>query len=248
MRKQACWHRITPHLAVALTLAALLVIMSPSPASAQDLSEYFNLSYDPVTFDKSEIHSGEVFHATIVGRATCTKALPVPISEASVTSQVFAIHATSGTMVMLNSSYTITIKPFPSKENLTAEINQSVPLQFPIEAEPGDYSVVAKIVKAEVKIFVPVPVTSYLPQEQVLGAVKYIASGPATPPASTNAETPPSPAPPPSSPPVNPVPPTQPPRQITSGWFWPAVLLAAATLVFGVSWFLRHRHPNTGSR
>ena len=93
-----------------------------------------------MTFDKSEINGSEVFHATIAGRATCTQDLPVSISEASLTSQVVAVHTASGTTVTLNDSYTISIESFPSRKGETAEISQEeILLQFPAQAESGDY-------------------------------------------------------------------------------------------------------------
>jgi len=120
MRQEAYRHRAVWRLAVALTLAVSLCLISTSLASAQDLAEYFQLSYEPVTFDKGEINGSEVFHATIAGRATCTQDLPVSVSEASLTSQVVAVHTASDTTVTLNLSYTISIKPFPSKKGETA--------------------------------------------------------------------------------------------------------------------------------
>lgn len=235
-------HRAVWWLGVALTLAVLLCLISPSLASAQNLAEYFQLSYDPVTFEKSEINS-EVFHITIAGRVTCTKDLPMSVSEASLTSQVVAAHIISGTEVTLNSSYTITIKPFPSKQNETAEISQSVPLQFPAQTEPGDYNVIGKIVEAKVKVgFIWFPVTELLPQEQQMGVVKYIATKSTAAPTPIP-ETPLSPQPLPSPlPPVKSIPtgPNIPPQVIIPWWVWLIVAIAAITTVLNIVWFLRH--------
>jgi len=223
-------------LAVALTLAGALSLMSSSPASAQDLSENFQLSYDPVTFDKTEIQGSEVFHATIAGRATCIKDLPISASEATLTSQVIAEHVASGTRVTLNSSYTISIKPFPSKKGETAEISQAVPLQFPAQAESGDYNVIGKIIEARVKVGpIPLDVTGFLPQEQTMGTVKYIAPEPTSTP---------TPAPVPILPPTPAPTPTPAPAPTESGipwWVWPVVAIAVATTAANVIWFLRHR-------
>lgn len=223
-------------LAVALTLAGALSLMSSSPASAQDLSENFQLSYDPVTFDKTEIQGSEVFHATIAGRATCIKDLPISASEATLTSQVIAEHVTSGTRVTLNSNYTISIKPFPSKKGETAEISQAVPLQFPAQAESGDYNVIGKIIEAKVKVGpIPLDVTGFLPQEQTMGTVKYIAPQSTLTPAPVPAPTlPPTPAP-------TPTPPPTPPEHGLAWWVWPVVAVAVATTVMNIIWFLRHR-------
>ncbi len=223
-------------LAVALTLAGALSLMSSSPASAQDLSENFQLSYDPVTFDKTEIQGSEVFHATIAGRATCIKDLPVSASEATLTSQVIAEHVASGTKVTLNSSYTISIKPFPSKKGETAEISQAVPLQFPAQAESGDYNVIGKIIEAKVKVgFMWIEVTGYLPQDQLMGSLKYIAPQSTSTPTST-------PAPAPALAPPSTLPPTPtPPEYGLAWWVWLIVAVAVATTVMNIIWFLRHR-------
>jgi len=236
MKQKVYRHRVMWRLAVALTLAGALSLMSSSPASAQDLSENFQLSYDPVTFDKTEIQGSEVFHATIAGRATCIKDLPISASEATLTSQVIAEHVASGTRVTLNSSYTISIKPFPSKKGETAEISQAVPLQFPAQAESGDYNVIGKIIEAKVKVGpIPLDVTGFLPQEQTMGTVKYIAPEPTSTP---------TPAPVPILPPTPAPTPTPAPAPTESGipwWVWPVVAIAVATTAANVIWFLRHR-------
>jgi len=214
MRLKNYWHRLMWRLGIALILAICLCPISPSLASAQDFNpkDYFQLNYDPVTFDKTEIKGSEVFHATIAGRATCTKDLPMSASEASITSQV-------------------------SKNGDTAEINQAVPLQFPAQAESGDYNVIGKIVGAKVGI-IPIPVTEFLPQDQLMGTVKYIApeSTPVPVPAPVSAPTlAPTPAP---APPPAPIP--APPEHGMAWWAWLIVAVAAATTIVNIIWFLRH--------
>jgi len=235
MRQKTHRHRAVWRLGFALTLALSLCLMSPSLASAQDFNpkDYFQLSYDPVTLDKTEINGGEVFHATIAGRATCTKDLPMSVSEATIKSMVVAEHTISGVRVTLNSSYTVTIKPFPSKKDETAEISQAVPLQFPAQAESGDYNVIGKIVEAKVKVgIIPIPVTDYFSQDQQMGTVKYTASESAAP-ASASA--------PPPTPISAPAPTPAPPEPIITWWGELIVLIAVATTVFNIVWFLRHR-------
>jgi hypothetical protein len=252
MRQKAQSLRAMGWLGVALILAGALCLISAPIASAQDFNpkDYFQFIYEPVTFDKNEIHGSDVFHATIAGRATCTKDLPVKASEASLTSQVIAEHAASGTRLTLNSSYTITIKPFPSKEGETADVNQSVPLQFPTQAESGDYNVIGKIVEAKVNVsIIPIPVTSYLPQEQQMGTVKYIAPEPTAttdkPPVPENppaTEPEPGPAPLKSIPSGDDIPVPQEEPEPIPWWFEVIILIAIAAIIFNIVWFLRHRH------
>jgi hypothetical protein len=222
--------------------------MSTSLAFAQDLKleDYFQLGYDPVTFDKTEIHGSEVFYANITGRATCIKDLPLSPSEASITSQVVAVHTASGTRVTLNSSYTVNIKPFPSEKGETVEINRAVPLQFPVQAEAGDYNIIGKVAEAKVKVsFLPtIPVTDFLPQEQPMGSVKYIAPESTAAPVPTPSEPPPStstPPPPISTPASTPTPAPAPSEPIMPWWGELLVLIAVATTIFNIIWFLRHR-------
>lgn len=241
MSQKICQNRAVWRLGVALALAGALCLIGTSLASAQDLNpaDYFQLSYDPVTFDKNEIQGNEVFYATIAGRATCTKDLPISASQASLTSRIVAVHTASGTEVTLNSNYNVAIKPFPSKKDEIFEINQAVPLQFPSQAESGDYNVIGKLVEAKVKVIIWVPVTDYLPQEQPMGLVKYTAS-------ESSATLPPSSAPPSTSAPAppstpNPSPSPEPPEPIAPWWYELMVLVAIATTVFNIVWFLRHR-------
>lgn len=254
-------HRAVWLVVMALTLALLFHLIITSLASAQNLAEYFQLSYNPVTFDRTAVQGSEVFHASITGRVTCDKALPISPSEATISTQVVAVHNTSGATVTLNPSYTISVKPFPAKAGETAEINQSVPLQFPAQAASGDYNIIGKIIKAEVKVsFVPLDVTGYFPQEQQMGLVKYTTASTTTPPSTsppappaapstTPGKVPPSPSPQPAPPPVKSIPvgPSVPPSlppPVTAmpNWVWLIVAVAAATIVFNIIWFLRHRY------
>ncbi len=245
--QKARHHRAAGCLWASLTLAVALCLISASPATAQDdLKKNFQFSYDPVSFDKSEIHGSEVFHANIAGRVTCTKNLPMSASEASLTSCVIAVHTATGNEVTLNSSYTAAIKPFPSKKGQTAEVSQAVPLQFPAQAEAGDYNVIGKIVEARVKVlFAWVDVTGYLPQNQSMGTVKYTAPEsaeapplPSTPP-SPEPEPEPGPLPLKSTPSGADIPTSSEP--IMAWWGELVVLIAAGTTIFNITWFLRHR-------
>lgn len=236
-------------------LAAVLCLISPSPTSAQDPSEYFELSYEPVVFDKSEINGSEVFHITIKGSLTCNKALPVSVSEVKVISEVVAEHASGDVWVTLNPNYIIAIDPFPAKEGETAEISQSVPLQFPSQAISGDYHVIGKIVDAEAKVlFAWINATSYLPKEQQMGTVKYTATESTASPASSPEEpsvpeNPPATEPEPGPAPLKSTPsgpntpaPKQEPEPVIPWWVEVIVLIAVATTIFNIVWFLRHRH------
>jgi len=216
-------------LALILILTIALWLISPLPVAAQNVADYFQLSYDPVSFSQNEIQGSKVFYATIVGRATCNNNLPVSVSEASITSRVIAKHTVNGTSVTLNSSYTVTIKPFPSKEGDTFEINQDVPLKFPAQAESGDYNIIGKLVEAKVKVaFVWGAVTDYLPQDQLMGSVQYTApeSTPQSEPVPIPPETQQAPAP---------------PEHRIVWWVWLLVAIAGATTTMNIIWFLRHR-------
>jgi len=168
---------------LALVLAGAVLLIGPTPATAQDINlyDYFQFSYEPVTFDKSVITKGEVFHATITGSITCIKDLPVPlpVSGVIIISQVVAEHTKSGAVVNINPSYTIDVRPFPSKVGEKSEISLSAPLRFPTEAEPGNYNVIGKINEARMKLILgSLKITSYFPPEQPMGTVEYV---PATP-------------------------------------------------------------------
>ncbi len=226
------------YLALTLILALSLWLISPLPAAALSLADYFQLSYDPVSFSKNEIQGSEAFHATIKGRATCTKDLPVSASEANITSRIIAEHAVSGASVTLNASYTISIKPFPSKAGDTIEINQDVPLTFPAQAESGDYNIIGQLIEAKVKVaFIWGTVTDYLPQHQLMGSVEYTA--PESPPASAPAPAATATATPTPTPPATETPAS--PEYGIAWWVWLIVAIAAATTAMNLVWFLRHR-------
>ena len=157
-----------------VTVVSLCLIGSP-PADAQSADDYFQISYEPFSFSKTEIHDGEVFFTTVQAHATCTRDLPLSINEARITGRVIAKHTVSGTWVTLNSSYSINIEPFPDRAGETIAISRVIRLQFPAQSEPGDYDIILKIDEAEIKVFLWwVDVTNDLPQEQLTGSLKYI--------------------------------------------------------------------------
>ncbi|MFC2073062.1 hypothetical protein ACFLUU_10300 [Chloroflexota bacterium] len=257
MSQKARWYRIMRHLALSLILVVFLWLTNTLPASAQSAADYFQISFDPVSFSQDDIHGDETFQATILGRVSCTNNLPMPVSEASITSRVIAEHTVSGARVTLNSSYTISIKPFPTKEGDTTEINQVVPLQFPAQAKSGGYNVVGELIEAKVKVaFAPVEVTEYLPQSQLMGSVEYTAPEPTTTPSlEVTTIPPPMASPPPTDTPTpTPAPASTPapeqtpalPEYAIPWWVWLIVTIAIVTTIVNIRWFLQHRGSPTG--
>ncbi|MFC2007360.1 hypothetical protein ACFLVB_02040 [Chloroflexota bacterium] len=252
-------HLTVRRLVIAVMLAVLVIFSSPLPAAALSVSDYFQISYDPVGFSKSEINGSEVFYAEIRGVAVCTQGLPLPVGEASITSRVVAENTGTGAGVTLNSNYTVTIKPFPSKAGDRVEISQDVPLQFPDRAEAGDYNVTGELIEAKVKVgFASIDVSGYFPPSQLMGSVKYAAPEPAatpetaplpmaTPAPARISESAPAPAPAPT-PVAAPVPapvPTQSPVTQANGvvwWVWLIVGVAITAALLTIIWYVRHRY------
>jgi hypothetical protein len=207
MRHDCIRLRVVWHVAIALILVILLCLIGSPPAAAQIAEEYFQISYEPVSFSKTEIHGDEVFSATVQGRATCIKDLPMSVSEARITGHVIAEHTVSGTKVTLNSSYTTTIRSFPGKAGDTIDLSKVIYLQFPNHGESGDYDVIDKLDKVEIPfLFGWVNVTSYLPEDQLMGledqlmgSLKYIPGSESPTPTPTPIPTPiPTPTPTPT--------------------------------------------------
>ena len=166
--------RTVLRLAIALLLALSLVPISSRPAVAISIADYFSYSYS-VQFSKSQITSGETFYATADATATCTNSVPLAPSEASITGRIVAVHQASGARVTLNSSYTVTLNPFPGRAGDSTQVSQVVPLQFPAGSQFGDYSVAGELIEAKVKVaIIWIPVTGYLPSSQALGSVAYV--------------------------------------------------------------------------
>ena len=164
-------------LVIALVTAVSLCLIGSPPAAAQSAEDYFQISYEPFSFSKTEIYDGEVFFTTVQAHATCTRDLPLSINEARITGGVIAEHTASATRVTLNSSYSVNIKPFPDRAGETAEIDKVIYLQFPDGSESGDYSVIGKTDKVEIPfLFGWIDVSNYLPQDldQPMGTLKYI--------------------------------------------------------------------------
>ena len=250
MKQKTFWRSNFWRVGTALVLAVCLYLTSPLPAAAQGLGDYFEFSYEPVVFSKSEITGDEPFSLLVLGQATSTQDLPVEASEASITSRVIAEHAVSGSRVTLNPGYTITIKPFPSKAGEISEINQVVPLQFPTQAEAGDYNVIGEIVEATVKVPpLSFEVTRFLPQSRVMGSLKYSTAEPTTPEPTTPEPTAPQPTTPEPPATESTPPPTETSapaatiitKYIIPWWVWLIVGIALASSLTNIIWFLRNR-------
>ncbi len=176
---------------IALIFILPLCLIGSPPAAAQGAEDYFQISYEPFSYSKTEIHGDEVFYATIQGSATCTNDLPLPVSEARITIRVIAEHTESGNRVTLNSSYTATIESFPDRAGETIEISRVIPLQFPAHSESGDYRIIGEIEEAKVKaIFFWIDIPGDISQDMPMGSLRYIADGESPTPGLTPTVTP----------------------------------------------------------
>ncbi len=221
-----------------VTVVPLYLIGSPQVA-AQSAEDYFQISYEPFSFSKTEIHDGEVFSTTVQAHAACIRDLPLSVNEARITGRVIAEHTVSGTWVMLNSSYSINIKPFPYRAGETAEIDKVIYLQFPDGSESGDYNVIGDFVSVEVKIlWWWQNIIDYVPQEPIMmGSLTYIPSGESTTPTPNLTPT------------VTPTPtatstPTPEAGIGTGTWvgIWVAIISLIA-LILGI-WLIKRRHKH----
>jgi hypothetical protein len=145
------------------------------PISGVEIAEYFDVDYDLTDFDKSDISGSEVFYTTVNGEVACSKDVLFSNLELSITYQVVAEHATTTATVILNPDYTIDIEEFPTKKGEKVDINRTVPLQFPVDAESGDYTVTAEVIEAKVNLGYWLDMTPYLQYSQVLGDLHYTA-------------------------------------------------------------------------
>ena len=162
---------------IASVLALCLVLVGSNSAfAALSVDDYFEYRYD-VELSKTVITGTELFYATVTVVATCKNDLPLSPSEARSTGRITATHQASGTEVTLNSSYTVTIQPFPSTAGETVQTSQVVQLQFPQGSLPGTYSMVAELIEAEVKVLIWIDVTDYLPPSETIGSVTYLRVG-----------------------------------------------------------------------
>ncbi len=182
MRQKLLWVGMAWRLLIALILVLFLVPVGSSPVAALatvSVAGYFEISYEPVEYSKTEINGNEICYATVEAEATCTNDLPLPVSEARITGRIIAEHQVSGTKITLNPNYTVTISSFPNKEGDTSSASVDVSLQFPEGSQSGTYSVVGELIEAKVKVDifdVWVTVTSFLPSSQTMGSVTYVAS------------------------------------------------------------------------
>jgi len=179
MRRKTSPMGILWRLIIALILALCLLPITSNSAAAQSLSDYFSVDY-AVEFSKTQIEGSETFYVTVTVEATCKQDLPVSPSEARSTGRIIARHQTTGAEVTLNSSYTVTISPFPSQAGNTTQVSKTISLQFPSVSQSGTYSVVGELTEAEVKVgifwlpvtnFVP---SSFLPASHTMGSVTYV--------------------------------------------------------------------------
>ncbi len=177
MKQKGVKFSIVRRLPITLISLLCIVIIGSSPAFAISFSDYFTIDYD-IELSKSIVRGNETFYADIDGTATCHQDLPLSVTEGYVTSRVVATHRDSGTEVILNSSYTINIDPFPDDEGEITEVSEVVSLNFPSSSQSGSYDLEAKLTRARINTaeWGWFTVTLFLPSTQDMGSVTYVPS------------------------------------------------------------------------
>jgi len=170
------------------------LICSGTATFGESIQDYFNLSYQ-VSLTTTEVHGTETFYAAATGSAVCKKELPLVPSSVKVTASVVATHQATAREVTLNSNYQVTLSPIPDTVGESTTITQAIPLSFPADSQPGDYTVTGKLISAVAYLgIIPMDVTSMLPQTQTIGVVRYLvdstppSGGGGGPPANTQAD------------------------------------------------------------
>ena len=172
-----------------LITTSYLCLLTPPEAASESAVDYFNLSYDPATFSKTNILRNEAFSVTIHGNATCTDDLP-PIRSGRIIGRVVASNVSTEHRIVINSQYTVNIDPFPNDPGEYTEMTVTVPLQFPASDIPGDYSIIGETITAEVYLLGDwEDVTDTVPASHVLGSVHYATSDTASTPTPTPTHT-----------------------------------------------------------
>jgi len=193
IRRNSARKTYAASVAVCLILVSILALslppLTPPAASSDSAVVYFNLSYDPAIFSKTNILRNEAFSVTIHGNATCTDDLP-PIRSGRIIGRVVASNVSTGHRIVINSQYTVNIDPFPNDPGEYTEMTVTVPLQFPASDIPGDYSIIGETITAEVYLLGDwEDVTDTVPASHVLGSVHYATSGTASTPTPTPSAT-----------------------------------------------------------
>lgn len=188
-----------------LTFVALAFApCQPSTAASLNPLDYFSYTYT-ITFNQTYVNEGEVFYADLEGVATCTKDAPVHPTEAYIKGRVVGRHLEDQTRVALNSAYSTTISPVPSREGEVITASQEIALYFPPGSPAGEYEVTAELIEARFKTGgLWFDATSALPQEKTMGNAFYKVAKP-EPAEPTTTTTPPVTT---TAPPVGPTEPT----------------------------------------
>jgi hypothetical protein len=158
-------------------LFALTIVLGtlciPHPALAFDASGYFSSSYS-VNLSKTQVLASEVFQISVTAQINCLKDLPFSVSEAYMTDRLVAVDSQSGNRVVLVPSYTLSIKPFPTKKGESTQQTLSLNAAFPAAAQTGRYDLVAELIEARAKELLWFTVTSYLPQSTNVGSITVV--------------------------------------------------------------------------
>lgn len=188
MQEKFCQNFCKRRIRVIILVAMLFFcFVYPFLATAQSLKDffqfpqrsakdYFQIFYKPIAFSPNEVYKNKIFYLIIQGRAACIKNLPLSIKEVRVTVRILAQHKLTGKQQVLNQIHTIYPKSFPKRKWQYAEINQRIALKFPKVSQAGEYIIIGKLIKTEIKL--PLvgwqSVTKYFPQSKELGSIRYI--------------------------------------------------------------------------
>ena len=106
-------------IAAFLTIALVLNMATIYRVQAQGLNDYFQLSYSMIGPSQTEVTGSQIFTVQVTGSAITKKDLPIAPTEARITGRIVAQNNSTGAEAILNPSYVVTIKPFPSIQGAT---------------------------------------------------------------------------------------------------------------------------------
>ena len=127
-------------------------------------------------FDTERVIGQDDFNITINGQITCTGILAKPVTDITLVAEIIARKTSGYIEVSLNSTYTATLSSPLTVINDTAEFTLDLSLNFPEQAETGDYQVILRNKELKVNAGSWLDITAYLPREQTLGMVQYYKS------------------------------------------------------------------------
>lgn len=139
------------NISIFIVLASFM-LAGPLPADAQEKNEYFEYTITG-KLDKQSVLINEQFTAILSSQGICKVDMPISIPAVMISIRIYARNKNQNSEITLTPDYSFTMKDIPTVKGKTFNVENEVPLMFPVDSLSGQYDVFVDITSVKFQIF-----------------------------------------------------------------------------------------------